>query len=400
MNPKKQSKYSIIVLLSLLLIGCIGTITTTNIDQNSSFKQAQVGSLGASGFWTNFTYIHITGSNWTVAKNYAWCRGDGTWNNPYIIENISIDAASSPTEAGIRISDSHNVYFIIRNCTILNEPSTSGGGIWLDSANNGTIFNNTLENNYRGISLTASENNTIQKSIISDSYGAGIILAAGCTYNNITENSITSGHYQGIYLQSSSDHNILQSNTITDIKLSGYGIAIIIQASDSNNLTDNHLTNNYNGIKLRSGSKDNNIIGNTIEDNTIYGVVLENNTSYPSNNLFYYNHFNNPTALANAYDNGTNNHWNYTTTGNYWNDYSGKDTDDDGRGDTPYLIAGLGGEMDYYPIYDDGPETSNNGGNENPPGGIDGFEISIILGLLSLGGFLFLITQKKKFTKV
>ncbi|KKN38408.1 hypothetical protein LCGC14_0753850 [marine sediment metagenome] len=85
-----------------------------------------------SGYWvTNF--IHIDG-NWSQAVgNYSWVNGDGSWSNPYIIENVTIDASTSPTRSGIIINNSKNDYFIIRNVTVFNAGNVSfDAGIKLD----------------------------------------------------------------------------------------------------------------------------------------------------------------------------------------------------------------------------------------------------------------------------
>ncbi|MFX0041115.1 MAG: hypothetical protein ACFFAB_17380, partial [Candidatus Heimdallarchaeota archaeon] len=34
-------------------------------------------SLKPAGFWNNFTYIHITNLNWTIANETDWCSGSG-----------------------------------------------------------------------------------------------------------------------------------------------------------------------------------------------------------------------------------------------------------------------------------------------------------------------------------
>ncbi len=77
-----------------------------------------------SEIWNNFSYIHIDG-NWSTAAAYEWCRGDGSWGNPYVIENMTITAVGSPTGSGIFINNSKNDYFIIRNVTVLNAGSGS-----------------------------------------------------------------------------------------------------------------------------------------------------------------------------------------------------------------------------------------------------------------------------------
>jgi len=71
-------------------------------------------------------------------------------------------------------------------------------------------------------------------------------------------------------------------------------------------------------------------------------------------NLVFQNEFIN--NLKNAHDEfGINNQWNFTAIGNFWSDYPGVDADDDGIGDTTYLISGNTGSYDYFPIWDDGP---------------------------------------------
>ncbi len=81
-----------------------------------------------------------------------------------------------------------------------------------------------------------------------------------------------------------------------------------------------------------------------------------------SNNLIYLNYFyfNNgsentyDSSHVQAYDGGTNNHWNTSKYGNYWLDWAeNNDTNDqnhDGIVDWPYDIKGSAGAKDYYPL--------------------------------------------------
>ena len=50
------------------------------------------------------------------------------------------------------------------------------------------------------------------------------------------------------------------------------------------------------------------------------------------------------------------NYWNNIKIGNYWDDYLGDDLDDDGIGDSPYLISGSAGLLDFLPIFSDKEE--------------------------------------------
>ena len=83
-------------------------------DENSSLKP--------SSFWV-LNKIHIN-NNWSqTAQTYPWCSGSGTLIDPYIIENVIINARNSGS--CILIENSVSDYFIIRNCTLLNSSQGS-----------------------------------------------------------------------------------------------------------------------------------------------------------------------------------------------------------------------------------------------------------------------------------
>ena len=105
--------------------------------------------------------------------------------------------------------------------------------------------------------------------------------------------------------------------------------------------------NNISGLYLEEASR-NKFINNEISDNPFFGALLNISSE---NNLFHENFF-----LRNgkhAVDNGTNNDWNSTLIGNYWDNYTGSDADNDGIGDTPHDIPGDANSTDYLPIWDE-----------------------------------------------
>lgn len=113
-------------------------------DQEEIFR---LEALKKSGFWdeNDVSYIHIFADNWS-ATDIPWIQNrTGTWSDPHIIENVTIDGAGR--EFGILIEDS-NDYFTIRNVTIYNV-GTGGldAALKLVSSCNGTIINNTCSNN-------------------------------------------------------------------------------------------------------------------------------------------------------------------------------------------------------------------------------------------------------------
>nr|CBH37855.1 hypothetical secreted protein, periplasmic copper-binding protein (NosD) family [uncultured archaeon] len=170
--------------------------------------------------------------------------------------------------------------------------------------------------NDNAIDVTADHVTISGFNVIGATQKAGIYLC-NADYCNIANNS-ASNNKIGIHLQMGSQHNTITNNTVSNNIQRGIWLA----QSNSNKITNNTVSDNENGISLSSS-----------DDNLIY------------NNYF--------SSTDNADDNG-NNIWNVTKTegpniigghylgGNYWNDYTGADTDDDGLGDflLPYNSSG------------------------------------------------------------
>ena len=191
-------------------------------------------------WWNNFSFIHIDG-NWSTAAGYEWCRGDGSWSNPYVIENITIDAISSPTESGIFINNSKNEYFVIRNCTVYNSPGSwfiPNAGIKLENTNNGTLtLNNCSNNNVCGILLiNTCENNTITDNIVNNGQNIAIYLTGYCRNNTVSGNTVNNNGVHGVRLNDYSEDNIVSGNIINDN--GQYGITVSNNCHNNTNWTD------------------------------------------------------------------------------------------------------------------------------------------------------------------
>jgi parallel beta-helix repeat protein len=128
-----------------------------------------------------------------------------------------------------------------------------------------TIITNTISlNNYYGIYLHTSSNNTLTDNIASGNY-YGIFLYAFSDNNILTGNNASNNSYQGINLLHSSN------NTLTDNIALGnkYGFGVIAiypyysYYSSNNTLTGNNASNNSYGIWLQ------NTINITLTSNTV-----------------------------------------------------------------------------------------------------------------------------------
>lgn len=346
----------IFILASLVILFSLTPILLSSLNQNTRpegpYKKE---SLATSGFW-NLSFIHVD-NNWSsTTSTYAWCSGDGSWDNPYLIENVTIDASSSPIVSGIWIQNS-NDYFIIRNSTIFNAGSgSSGAGIRLTFIENGQFTKNTISDNYRGITLWNTDNCSFFDNSLIDNGGQGITLEYS-EENKIIENTANGSQYYALFIASLSHNNTVLGNDFnSNTGSANDGTGIHIQYSLDCEIYENKLDYNEYGIRLVDGAENTTIYNNIIENNNIYGVYVDNSSRECVNNLFYNNTFNNPAGI-NAYDNGSNSEWDNGLIGNYWDDYGGSDNNDDGIGDSPYLIGGDANSQDDIPIWDDGDDV-------------------------------------------
>lgn len=162
----------------------------------------------------------------------------------------------------------------------------------------------------------------------------------------ITSNVIQSSSDDGIYLFDS-DYNTISGNTISDNDENG----IKIDYSSNNNIDNNQFNNNKNGINIGGFSYNNEIYDNTLTGKQGipqgYGINIGTSTS---GNIVYKNYLND--FSQNGRDISTDNTWYKSSTqeGNYWDDYTGVDADDNGIGDTPHDISGGSGNQDLHPL--------------------------------------------------
>ena len=325
-------------------------------------------------------------------------------------DNTVIDGNNETTPITILASGVNLSGFTLRNSSKLDPWFNDGtDGLYLE-ASNCTISHNIFSGNARGIRMYNSMNSTFYKNIITDNWADGFVVAGYCGGNTLDSNNVSSNGL-GIVLYRNGYSNVLRNNKMTnniynfmvdpknpallDVDSSntvngkpiyfwigkhdrripedaGY-VAII----NSENLVVENLTlmNNGEGVLLynsrncsiRRVNVFNSLNGImlyrsencTIIDNTIvgckgfllchsgFGIFLDSS----ENNRFYHNN-----VIDNEYQvlvdklpwESYPNTWDNGCEGNYWSDYNGTDSDNDGVGDTPQVIDG--NNTDHYPL--------------------------------------------------
>ncbi|MHA1999743.1 MAG: right-handed parallel beta-helix repeat-containing protein, partial [Promethearchaeota archaeon] len=320
--------------------------------------------------------------SWWMARSW-WLSGSGSQSDPYIIENLEIDAGGSGS--CLRIWDDSTNYFSVQNCIFTGSGTGSGSyeaGLMLNNTAHGSVINNTCNGNGDpGIYLRFC-NDTVVQGNDASSNSVGILNSRG-NNNTFISNTINGNSLCGIRIWRGEDI-LIQNNTITnhagtnDVGIYLYlGIDNVVTVTgnriqnnyhgirmwgESNDIIHNNtITGNYNGIQMyifdSSGGTYFNITHNKIQGNTHYGIdFYDSSAGRNFTNIFGNNFTGNAQHVHKAsstnytiwFDNGV--------YGNSWDGYAGVDADDDFIGDTPYAVPGMAGYFDNLPLFDDGDD--------------------------------------------
>lgn len=300
--------------------GCLQTPSDNNHKPNGSEKTLYVGYGSQQDFHTIQDAINASENGYTI-----YVQEGKYYETLYINKSINLTSEGKTKSSIIggtaEISDSMTIIQIdADNCSIDGFIITRNGtaisnGITINSSNN-KIINSTIIDITEGIVLQPqTQNNTIiGNNITNTNYG---IKTEQSSNNIIANNTLKSNTLYGMFFNYNSDQNIFYHNVF-----STNNYALRIKGSTRNKVYDNCFLNNSWGLYFCCGATD--------------------NTAY--NNIFKLNNINihEDTSLHNNFNVSLEG-------GNYYDNYTGVDANNDGFGDTPYYVHGSN-ETDLKPL--------------------------------------------------
>ena len=313
----------------------------------------------------------------TIRNNVYTLTGDFT-NTTIIVERdgiildgvgYSINGLDTYSHKGVDISNRINI--TIRNLVI----NQFGMGIMMHHASKNTLRENKITATTAFFMINADDNVIASNTVTNDQ---GYAIYGYGSRNQITDNHfLEGGTGMGIHLYWSSNNNTISRNTITK------RIGINLGDSQYNTISNNTIIGGDKemgsaGILL-ARSSNNQVFGNTVKDkvseesqalyishesfnNLIFENTFENNMlgvalgaqvvntlwNNVYNNTLYRNNFLNNTKDVWIAPNAPVNYWDNGEEGNFWGSYNGTDNNQDGIGDTPFVISN--NNIDHHPL--------------------------------------------------
>ncbi|MFW9922086.1 MAG: right-handed parallel beta-helix repeat-containing protein [Candidatus Thorarchaeota archaeon] len=262
--------------------------------------------------------------------------GEGTKEEPYIIENYTLQGYNETDECAIQIENTTK-HFIIKNCHISN----CYYGLKIKVENCSVILeDNIITEGYFGITSSVKncafkiENCQVAKCV------TGMEINTTLSNNEkilVQKNWIGNCSFIGMKLIGKGIQ--ATNNTIVNV----VGWAVLLQMTDQylayNNISDNN-------VGIYGENIDNSIITkNNFKNNSHHGIYFDR---FCDNNIIFHNNFieNYPEAISqardSAYETKSNVWYNETLKeGNYWSDWNGI---------SAYRISGEAEKWDHYPL--------------------------------------------------
>ncbi len=247
----------------------------------------------------------------------------GTWGNEVIGNFIGVDATGTSPLGGTGGSIQLNASFNKIGGTTPAEKNVIGGNgivgikVGFHSMTDVLVLGNFIGTDVSGTQVVGNN-------------GHGISITEG------THHSFIGGATKG-------ERNIISGNRGSGVALEGIGVRHNFVIGNHIGTDAGGITNlsNESGISIE-GAEHNFVQANLIAYNEKRGLFVKPGQG----NSIHHNSF--IRNGANGSDGGTDNRWDDGLRGNYWSDYTGKDNNGDGIGDTPQPVPPDG--VDNYPL--------------------------------------------------
>ncbi|UYP47419.1 hypothetical protein NEF87_003704 [Candidatus Lokiarchaeum ossiferum] len=252
--------------------------------------------------------------------------GNGTADNPYIIENYII---SGPTSAIHLVNI--DKYVVVRNVLLQSTAVYSGQGFQLVKCENIKIENSEFKYWGQSVLISDSRKCELEDNLIIDGmYGVQvddsrflsiqgnsfeklqmIMQFTNVSESDISRNIVSDPSSAPIFLMVDSKEITIFENTIQN---SESGIAIILSLCQDFEISYNYIENFSQAIGLYGSS--NNILTKNTFKNCDIAILLQDSTS----NIIYWNNFIEIVSKPTINPDSVTNLWSYEKIGNYWSD--------------------------------------------------------------------------------
>ncbi|UCH31301.1 MAG: right-handed parallel beta-helix repeat-containing protein [Candidatus Bathyarchaeota archaeon] len=333
--PRVVSVFLILVLLAIstdLRAGmALESYDITVPDDYSSIQEAIDAAspnhfiLVRSGIYTEYIVINKTIHLFGEDKSTTVIEGNGTKVLIQVLaNNVTLSGFSLKNAGtGILLHDVKNCLVkgnMITNFGIFDGGLSSGIGVFVDNCENITLIENFASDFY----YHAIKFFNTDKSYI----GKNVFIA-------------TMRWSQALFLHVS-DCNVISWNDVLGLAGMNEGGIGLLRSNNNTISYNNIFENDWAGISVRL-SNYTIVKGNNIANHSWWGMILRmsHNVSIYLNNFI-------DNAMQLLVESVENVSWYHDGYGNFWSDYTGRDNNNDGIGETPYLDNGE--EIDLYPL--------------------------------------------------